>query len=192
MTISPKTRFLFGGLASIALVITIAAALAITRCSDEEGTTGNSSDARLVKVVGHYNIVKFNGNVYGVPHGVAIDWEKDDLKKVDGMIVGTSVDLVEKSIRSLPPPKASVGASPDAHLIKVVGHYNIVKFNGNVYGAPHGVAIDWEKDDLKKVDGMIIGSSVVLVQVSIVGRLMSEKVSRLIKKVSRLTGRKTI
>ena len=123
MTISPKTRFLFGGLASIALVITIAAALAITRCSDEEGTTGNSSDARLVKVVGHYNIVKFNGNVYGVPHGVAIDWEKDDLKKVDGMI---------------------------------------------------------------------IGSSVVLVQVSIVGRLMSEKVSRLIKKVSRLTGRKTI
>ena len=66
----------------IALVIAIAAALAITGCSDEEGTTGNSSDARLIKVVGHYNIVKFNGNVYGASHGVAIDWEKDDLKKM--------------------------------------------------------------------------------------------------------------
>ena len=54
--------------------------------------------------------------------------------------------------------------------------------------------INQEKEYVSRVEdfGMIIGSSVVLVQVSIVGRLISEKVSRLIEKVSRLTGRKTI
>ena len=187
MTISKKSSFLFGGLASTALVIVLAATLAMTGCSDEEAATGNSSDARLVKTVGHYNIVKFNGNVYGAPHGVAIDWRKDDLKKVPGMVAGVSVDAVEKSIRSLPPQEASL----DARLIRVIGHYNVVKFDGKVYGAPHGVVIDWRKDDLEKVPGMIVGTSVVTVEMSIIGRLVSEKVSRLIEKLSHVTGRKT-
>lgn len=194
MVISKKPRFLFGRLASIALVIAIAAALAMTGCSDEEAATGASSDARLVKVVGRYNIVKFSGVVYGVPHGVPIDWKKDALEKVPGMIVGPSVDHVEKSIKNLPYQKEPIEAAPtggvlaEASLVTVIGHYNIVKFNGNVYGVPHGIAIDWHKDDLSKVEGMIVGSSVALVEISVIGRLISEKLSRLAERTSRLIG----
>ena len=159
MKISKNPQFLFRGLASVVPVIAITAVLVLAGCSDQEASPG----ARLVTVVGHYNIVKFNGNVYGVPHGVDVDWPKDDLEKMAGMITGSSVDLVEKSIRNLPPQEAS----PGARLVKEVGHYNIVKFNKVVYGVPHGIAVDWPKDDLKKVAGMITGSSVDLEEKSI-------------------------
>ena len=105
MTTSKNPQPLFRGLASVAFVIVITAVLVMAGCSDQEGTTGASSGARLVKEVGHYNIVKFNKVIYGVPHGIEVDWPKDDLEKVVGMITGSSVDLVEKSIRSLPPPQ---------------------------------------------------------------------------------------
>ncbi len=192
MTISKNHNFYSRGFASVTLMIAIAATLVMTGCSDQEEAAGDLSDARLIKVVGHYNIVKFNGNVYGVPHGVPINWQKDDLKKVSGMIVDSSVDRVEKSIRSLPHQEGptgsasgtpSPGAPAEATLVTVIGHYNIVKFNGYVYGAPHGVAIDWHKDDLPKVNGMIVGTSVILVEISVIGRQISEKLSR-------LTGRK--
>ncbi len=178
-------RFLFGGFFSVALVLALVAALVVTGCSDDDAAApASSSEARLVKVVGQHNIVRFSGNVYGVPHGIPIDWQKDDLNKVPGMIVGNSVEGVEKFINSLPPKNTSVPSSPNAILVKVIGRYNIVKFNDNVYGAPHGAAIDWDKDDLKKIDGMIVGSSVFGVQASVVGCLIGEKVSRFGSKVS--------
>ncbi len=186
MAVHREPRFLFAGLA-LAVCVMAMAAPTLTGCSDQERAAGVSSDPRLIKTIGHYNVVKFNGGVYGVPHGVTVNWQKDDLKKVPEMIAGVSVDVVEKSIRSLPVPETS----SDAHLITVIGHYNVVKFNGKVYGAPHGVAIDWPKDDLEKVPGMIVGTSVVIVEMSIIGRLVSEKISRLTAKLSHVTGGKT-
>lgn len=189
--ISSVRPWLFGRLSPLALVFAFAASLLLAGCSDDEdATTPSVSEARLIKVVGEHNIVRFNGSVYGVPHGIPIDWHKDDLSKVPGMIVGASVEVVEKSIRSLPPKVSSAPSSPNAMLVKVIGRYNIVKFNDNVYGAPHGVAIDWDRDDLSKVDGMIVGSSVFGVQVSVIGRLLGEKVSRLGGKVSGWFGAK--
>lgn len=163
----------------VILAFSFATTLAMTGCSDDEETASEMPGARLVNTIGHYNVVKFNGSVYGVPHGVSIDWQKDDLKKVPGMIIESSVDKVEQSIRSLPSQNEPASLPSSAKLIKVVGRYNIVTFNDKVYGAPHGVAINWEKDDLQKVNGMIIGSSVIGVQTSIYGRRISEKLARL-------------
>lgn len=166
------------------LVLAFVATLAMTGCADDSDAP-EAPGARLVTTIGRHNVVKFGGYVYGVPHGVAVDWQKDDLKKVPGMIIDTSVDNVEKTIRGLPvqneksaaPP---VTAAPEATLVTTIGRYNIVKFKDHVYGTPHGVAIDWQKDDLTKVDGMVVGSSVVLVKISVIGRQVGEKVSRLI------------
>lgn len=222
-------------------------AIAMAGCSDEEDASEEAPEARLVKTVGHYNIVKYNGVVYGAPHGIEIDWEDDDLKNIPGMIVESSVDKTEKIINSIPAaqePKvaaapqmlktvgrynivkyngvvygapqgigidwqkddlknipgmvvessvekaeqiissilsqqeSSIAATPT--MVAEIGRYNIVKFNGNVYGAPQGVGIDWHKDDLPKIEGMIVGSSVILVEISAIGRQISDKVSRLI------------
>ena len=49
----------------------------------------------------------------------------------------------------------------------------------SVYGVPQGVAVDWQKDDLSKVDGIVSGSSVTLVKISVIGRVIGDKVSRL-------------
>ena len=46
---------------------------------------------KLVKSFLNYNIVTYNGYVYGVPHGLWVDWFNDDLKKIKGMIVGKKV-----------------------------------------------------------------------------------------------------
>jgi peptidoglycan/LPS O-acetylase OafA/YrhL len=36
-------------------------------------------------------------------------------------------------------------ASPVPHLVKEVGRYNIVAFNGKFYGIPQGIAVNWQK-----------------------------------------------
>ncbi len=134
-------------------------------------------DPELVKVVGRYNIVKYNGAVYGAPQGIDINWQKDDLKNIPGMVVEASVDKAEEIINSiLSQQESSIAATPT--MVAEIGRYNIIKFNGNVYGAPQGIEIDWHKDDLSKVDGMIVGSSVILVEISAIGRQISDKVSK--------------
>src|SRR5215470_9916017 len=74
-------------------------------------------DARLEKVLRGYNIVSFNGKVYGVPQGVEVNWKTDDLPSKPGMVVEQSVDAVEKLITSLPDQGTD---SQEPHLVKVV------------------------------------------------------------------------
>ena len=85
-----------------------------------------TSAALLVKTVGRYNIIKYDGKFYGVPHGVPVDWTtvgryniikyddkfygvplgapvdwtKDYLTEVPGMIIDASVEKVELAIKN--------------------------------------------------------------------------------------------
>ncbi len=61
-------------------------------------TTEASPVPHLVKAVGHYNIVAFNGKVYGIPQGVAINWQKDDLLAIRGVLVGATAENAEKLV----------------------------------------------------------------------------------------------
>lgn len=54
----------------------------------------------LVKVVGHYNIVNFNGQFYGIPQGQRVDWQKDNLAAIPGMIIAASPEQAEQSIEA--------------------------------------------------------------------------------------------
>ena len=55
----------------------------------------------LVKVVGHYNIVNFNGQFYGIPQGQSVNWQKDNLETIPGMVVAASAEHAEKSIEAI-------------------------------------------------------------------------------------------
>jgi len=85
-----------------------------------------TSAALLVKTVGRYNIIKYDGKFYGVPHGVPVDWTTvglynivkyddkfydvphdapvdwttDYLTEVPRMIIDASVEKVELAIKN--------------------------------------------------------------------------------------------
>ena len=50
-------------------------------------------------------------------------------------------------------------ASPVPHLVKEVGRYNIVAFDGKFYGIPQGIAVNWQKDDLLAIRGMLVSAT---------------------------------
>ena len=61
-------------------------------------TTEASPVPHSIKEVGRYNIVVFNGKVYGIPQGIAVNWQKDDLLAIRGVLVSTTVENTEQLI----------------------------------------------------------------------------------------------
>ncbi|BFU90074.1 MAG: hypothetical protein NTAFB01_12610 [Nitrospira sp.] len=61
-------------------------------------TTEASPVPHLIKEVGRYNIVAFNGKFYGIPQDVAVNWQKDDLLTIRGMLVSTTAENTEQLI----------------------------------------------------------------------------------------------
>lgn len=55
----------------------------------------------LVKVVGHYNIVAFDGKFFGIPQGIRVNWQKDDLLAIRGMVVAASAENTESLILAI-------------------------------------------------------------------------------------------
>jgi peptidoglycan/LPS O-acetylase OafA/YrhL len=48
----------------------------------------------LLKVVGKFNIVRFKGGYFAIPHGQAVDWVKDDVAGLPGVFVADSQDRI--------------------------------------------------------------------------------------------------
>lgn len=46
----------------------------------------------LLKVVGRFNVVRFKGQYFAIPHGQIVDWAKDDASKLPGVFVASSQD----------------------------------------------------------------------------------------------------
>lgn len=70
----------------------------ISSAPGEPGSV-NSSLPVQIQVVSHYNIVKFKGKFYACPHGQEINWEKDDVVKIPGVLVADSQDNVIAMIK---------------------------------------------------------------------------------------------
>lgn len=104
---------------------------------------------QLVNVVTNYNIVRLDKTFYGVLQGTPVDWNRDDLENIPGMVVGKTEEEVAGIVRKL---KARL----PPHLVGVVGRYNIVSFDDKYYGVPQGIAVNFEKDDLTKIPGMVV------------------------------------
>ena len=88
------------------LLVAAIAALALSACDKQEnqksavspipveaGSASSSVPVQL-QVVGRYNIVKFKGAFYACPHGLEVNWEKDDVARLPGVLVADSQDRV--------------------------------------------------------------------------------------------------
>ncbi len=131
-----------------------------------------SKDAQpeLMWTIGTYNLVKFDGMFYGVPHGTSVDWESGDLASLPGMIVGSSFGDVVSAIDARMPraesgPAEATAATTQSAVVANVPTllktmvdegYNIVAYEGWVYGIPHGLGpLDLTETDVMEMSGVI-------------------------------------
>lgn len=64
---------------------------AVSPVTAEAGSASSNVPVQL-QVVGHYNIVKFKDAFYACPHGQEVNWEKDDVAKLSGVLVADTQD----------------------------------------------------------------------------------------------------
>jgi hypothetical protein len=79
-----------------------AAAICLTTFGMVQSRAERHAVPHLVRVVGHYNVVEFDGKFYGIAHGVPVDWQKDNLATLPGVIIDASVERVEEAILAKP------------------------------------------------------------------------------------------
>lgn len=131
-----------------------------------------SKDAQpeLMWTIGNYNLVKFDGTFYGVPHGTSVDWEEGDLLALPGMISGADFGTVVSAIDARMPKKASDRAEATAvaareqvslnvpTLLRTMAEegYNVVAYEGWVYGIPHALGqLDLTETDVMEMAGVV-------------------------------------
>ncbi|MBC8509424.1 MAG: hypothetical protein H8D34_31625 [Chloroflexi bacterium] len=61
-----------------------------TSSAQVESVSNGDSVPIQIRVVGHYNIVKFKGAFYACPHGQEVNWEIDNVAKLPGVFVADS------------------------------------------------------------------------------------------------------
>ena len=124
---------------------------------------------------------------YGVPHGASVDWESGALAAIPGMLVGAKVADVVSAIhsRSNVSVPGNVSAEPGMPVAveQVVSNgpvllgtmesegYNIVSYEGWVYGMPHELGpIDLTQVDVIEMPGVIRDVSRDAVESEVISR----------------------
>jgi radical SAM superfamily enzyme YgiQ (UPF0313 family) len=145
-----------------------------------------NAQPELLWTIAPFNLVKFDGVYYGVPHGASVDWESGALAAIPGMLVGATVADVVAMINSrsnAPAPEKIVvgpttpaGADPlsrDPVLLGTMASdgYNIVSYEGWVYGMPHELGpIDLTQVDVIEMPGVIRDVSRDAVESEVISR----------------------
>jgi hypothetical protein len=119
-----------------------------------------------------YNLIEFDGLFYGIPHGLAYDWNDPNASAQPGVHVEDSAQKVMRKIRSRshrhtakPTASASLpykGSGPVGAidhvpvLLDTIEDYNIVSYEGFIYGLPHALgSVDLEDTDVIELEGVI-------------------------------------
>jgi radical SAM superfamily enzyme YgiQ (UPF0313 family) len=146
-----------------------------------------NAQPELMWTIGAFNIVKFDGMYYGVPHGTSVDWESGALAAIPGMLVGANVADVVSAIDSRSnasvPDNVSAGPSMPVAIEQVISKdpvllwtmesegYNIVSYEGWVYGMPHDLGpIDLTQVDVIEMPGVIRDVSRDAVESEVISR----------------------
>lgn len=127
------------------------------------------AEAELLRTIGNYNIVRFDGAHYGVPHGVSVDWSSGDaettpeivrgagLNDVVGQIkrsLGLSVTRADSVIGDICP--ADTGTRAASVVVGTLSDYTILSCEGWYYGIPkHHGEIDLTEQDVLELAGVI-------------------------------------
>jgi hypothetical protein len=104
----------------------------------------------LLTTIGRYNVVEYDAVFYGLPHGLAFDWEDVNAAAHPDIIVANSAREVIAAIkvrtgptahaeRDRPAERGSGPAGEVSHvpiLVASMEGYNIVSYEGWIYGIP--------------------------------------------------------
>lgn len=81
------------------------------------GVVTVGAEADLIRTIGSFNIVAFDGAYYGVPHGVPVDWAAGDATAIPGIVRGTALSDVVREVKEIlatPPHRAGAQDQPPA------------------------------------------------------------------------------
>jgi radical SAM superfamily enzyme YgiQ (UPF0313 family) len=134
-----------------------------------------------------YNVMKHDGVFYGLPHGVPIDWESDDIDSISGVFRGKTVKEVVGMIESSKhggngkktaeaTTSQAIGPAGEAtHAPVLLGSlegYNVVRYEGWIYGIPQSVGpLDLTEVDAIEMPGVIRDVSRDVVENEIIERV---------------------
>lgn len=140
----------------------------------------------LMWAIENYNLVKFNGMFYGLPHGVPIDWEAGDVASIPGVFTGRTVQevvaLIESTFKHKVQAAAAQGpgsratgpaseASAAPMLLGSLEGCNIVSYEGWIYGIPQELgSVDLTEVDVMGLPGVIRDVSKDVVENEILDR----------------------
>jgi hypothetical protein len=118
-----------------------------------------------------YNVVKHDGRFFGLPHGMPIDWEADDVASLPGVVAAKTikelVNTIESPLRTentvqtsrMRSSRALGPAGEATHAPVLLGSlegYNVVTYEGWVYGIPQALGpIDLTEVDTIEMPGVI-------------------------------------
>ena len=117
-----------------------------------------------------YNLVEYDGLFYGLPHGLAYDWEDPDAASAPDVVVAESAQKAMRMIRERtqtseakkPHAVAEKGSGPAGEIARVpqllgaIEDYNIVSYEGFIYGLPQALGpIDLTETDAIEIKGVI-------------------------------------
>ena len=117
-----------------------------------------------------YNLVEYDGLFYGIPYGLAFDWDDPNAASLPGVIVAESAQKVMRVIRERTQTGArkkrvsvvKKGSGPVAEISKVpqllgvIDDYNIMSYEGLIYGLPQALGpIDLTETDAIEIEGVI-------------------------------------
>lgn len=130
-----------------------------------------NAQPELMWAIDHFNLVKFDGKFYGVPHGASVDWDSGYIESVPGMLVGKTirevVSMIEggvkgtrkaESVDDYVPQSTATESFKEPVLLGTMTAegYNIVSYEGWIYGMPHELgAIDLTEVDVMEMPGVI-------------------------------------
>ncbi|OQW30842.1 MAG: hypothetical protein A4E19_08830 [Nitrospira sp. SG-bin1] len=129
-----------------------------------------NAQPELLWTIGNYNLVKFDGMFYGVPHGAYVEWDSGLLSSIPGMLVGDTIAEVDGLIRKLGGESGKVSAATSdgrSHasgftkspvLLRTMPEegYDVISYEGWIYGMPHALGpIDLTEIDVLEMPGVI-------------------------------------
>ena len=146
----------------------------------------------LLWAIENYNLVKFDGLFYGLPHGVPVDWDTGEVASIPGVFVGRTIKEVVSMIQGTAsldkaqvldgerPESRAMGPAAEASrvplLLGEVDSHNIVSYEGWIYGIPQELGpIDLTEVDPMELPGVIRDVSRDVVENEILERVASNQ-----------------
>ena len=145
----------------------------------------------LMWAIDNYNLVKYDGMFYALPHGMPVDWE-DDVAALPGVFVGAAVRevvaMIERATKQA--AIAAVAGSGEGsratgpageffkipQLLGMLEGYNIVSYEGWVYGIPQELGpVDLTETDIMELAGVIRDVSKDVVENEILDRVKTRQ-----------------